>query len=601
MLDVQRTYDGDLWVPLPELDENERPAVANLLTQGVDQLGMRVSSVLPDVTFPPLRPGIDLSEKKAADRRTAVQGWFDMNHLDKKEARRARYLVAYGMGPSMIKPVGTGAHDKREMPYWNILNPMSVFAAPTNDRDDIEPRDVVIQRHCTLGWLRSRYPLAAANLYKGSADRNGNHPNDLKLDLLEYNDEYETVLIVAGPPRDHRDIWSDVANGSMKQCLLEREENKAGMCLVVTPGRIVLSQLMGYFNQIIGMFLAEAKMTAYENIAVRQGIFPEKWVVSHPNSPSNARIVSVADGKQGVIGEIEGGTIVTINSQPGQMATNAIDRLERSQRVQASIPSDWGGESASNIRTAKRGAQIESSSTDPTLGELQIILAEGKEAEIARAIAVMKGYYGPKQTSFYIPRNGKPVGQMYTPDVTFETDFCYVKYSMPGVDSASIPIELGQRTSTGQMSADTARRIDPLIEDADHERVQVELEGLRTALLKGLEQQVGQGSIDPHEIALIAQLRDADTQMQLEDAVIEAQKQLQAQQAALASAAPGSPETQPGMAQAPPPGAPGAPAGGPPPLAQLIQGLRGPTEQSPAEKAMSAPTQLGGAPSAPGA
>ena len=74
MVEVQRMYDGDIWVPLPELDENERPGVANLLLQGVEQLGMRASSVLPDTTFLPLRPGIDKWEAMARDQRRALPG-----------------------------------------------------------------------------------------------------------------------------------------------------------------------------------------------------------------------------------------------------------------------------------------------------------------------------------------------------------------------------------------------------------------------------------------------------------------------------------------------------------------------------------------------
>src|ERR1039458_2512691 len=114
MVEVQRMYDGDIIIPLPELDEAERPAVANLLLQGVEQLGMRLSSVLPDVSFPPLKPGVDLSEAASRNQRRAEQGWEDMNHLVTKEGRRGRFLVAYGSGPTMIKPVGPGAYQKRK-------------------------------------------------------------------------------------------------------------------------------------------------------------------------------------------------------------------------------------------------------------------------------------------------------------------------------------------------------------------------------------------------------------------------------------------------------------------------------------------------------
>lgn len=584
MLEVQRMYDGDIMIPMPELDEQERPAVANLLMQGVDQMGMRASSVLPDLNFPPSSQS-DTDMQSARDKRRAVQGWWDMNNKAKKEARRCRFLVAYGCGPVMVKPVSSSAYQKRAMPYWHVLNPLAVYPAPTTDKDDVEPNDVIVQRHVTLGWLRGRYPVQAARLYKGPSDRNGNHPIDMKFDLLEYNDAEETVLVVVGQMKTH---YTDPNDGATSVEVLERSPNKAGMCLAVSPGRVTLSRLMGHFDQIIGMFMAQAKMTAYENIAVMKGVFPELWAVSHPNSPSSARILRIADGKQGIIGEIENGTIIPVRTEPGQMASAAIDRYERAQRVQASIPSDWGGESAPNIRTAKRGNEVMASATDPTLSELQTILAESHEAEVVRAIAVAKGWYGGKTVSFYQPRSGRVIGESFKARELFDTDFVWVKYSMPGVDAAGIPIELGQRTQTGEMSMDTARRIDPMIEDPEHERDMVEIEGLRQALLKGLEQQAAQGTLDPHELALIIKLKNAKRGKDLEDAIIDAQEELQKQQAALQQSAPGAPETMPGMGQAPPPGAPAPGQAGPPPLAQLLGSLRQPTQQSPAEKQLGA-------------
>lgn len=588
MLDVQRMYDGDIMVPLPELDENERPSVANLLMQGVNQLGMRAGGVLPDVTFAPTKDGDDAAMQHARDQRRAVLGWWDMNGKAKKEARRSRFLVAYGSGPTMIKPVGSGSYDAgRKMPRWHVLNPLATYPAPNDDKDCIEPRDIIVQRHITLGWLQQRYPLQAARLYKGPSDRTGNHPADTKFDLLEYNDAEETVLVVVGQHPPHNS-YQDFNDGSTSCELLERAPNLAEMCLGVCPGQVTISRLMGNFDQIIGMFMAQAKMTAYENIAIQRSIFPQLWVVSHPNAPQAARIIRVANGKQGIIGEIEGGTIMPVRPEASQMATQAIDRYEEAMRVQASIPSEWGGQAGVNIRTAKRGDQVMSSATDPTLAELQTILAEATEAEIVRAIAVEKGWYGRRQISFYQSRSGKAMGDTFMPNKLFDTDYAWVKFSMPGIDAQGIPIELGQRTQTGAMSMDTSRRMDPMIEDPEHEKAMVELEGLRSAAIKGLEAGIQNGTIDAHEIALIARLRRSG-KGEIEDAITDAHEQLQKEQAALQGAAPGSPPTQPGLAPAPSPGAPPQQGQGPPPLDQLLGALRGPTQESPAE------TQLAGA------
>ena len=66
MADISRQYDNEVTVPLPELDRNEKPAVANLLSQGIDQYALRVASVMPDVQFPALRGAISGSVSRFA-------------------------------------------------------------------------------------------------------------------------------------------------------------------------------------------------------------------------------------------------------------------------------------------------------------------------------------------------------------------------------------------------------------------------------------------------------------------------------------------------------------------------------------------------------
>jgi hypothetical protein len=580
MDEVGRFYCNDVPVPMPELDAFEKPAVANLITQGIDGLAMRISSRLPDCDFPSDKPGDKTADTRSNNARKAILGWWDMNGLGKKFAKRARYYVAYGSAPVLVKPVGPGINQKRKIPYWHVLNPRHMYAVPTSDHGCMEPPAVVVSRTQSFAWLKRNYPLQAQTIYKGRDCR-----PDTMFELLEYNDEFETVLVVVGQRRSERDV-SDYEYGSSACELLERDENRAGVCLAVIPHRLTLERLMGHFDSLLNLFMGQAKMTAYEQIATFRSIFPELWVTSHPNAPSEARIIQPADGRQGIIGEIANGAIQAITPTPSPLVAQSIDRLERAQRVAAGIPSEWGGEAGSNIRTAKRGQEVMSSTSDPTIGEAQEIFAESWLHEDERAIAISKAYWGNRSTSFYIPRSGKPVSDDFRPNDVFKTDFHFVKFSMPGVDAAGIPIELGQRTGTGEMSMMTARLLDPMIEDAQFETDQVELEGIRLALLKGLENQAAQGTLDPHEIALIAKLKRGGKDIALEDAVIEAQEELQRRQAALQDADPGSAETMPGLAQTPPPGSPPAQGAPPPSLAQMLQQLRSPTNQSGAEQAM---------------
>jgi hypothetical protein len=56
-------YNGDVIVPLPEINADEQSAVANLLAQGLDQTAMRIASTRPDIYCPPSDP----SRKRSRD------------------------------------------------------------------------------------------------------------------------------------------------------------------------------------------------------------------------------------------------------------------------------------------------------------------------------------------------------------------------------------------------------------------------------------------------------------------------------------------------------------------------------------------------------
>src|SRR5208282_4858796 len=101
---------------------------------------------------------------------------------------------------------------------------------------------------------------------------------------------------------------------------------------------------------------------------------------------------------------------------------------------------------------------------------------------------------------YVMPRDGK-VREItgnpntYTPDEVFVSDYSKASYPFLGSDSSSIPIEIGQRVGTGEMSLQTARELDPKISDPIEEANRVLSEGMEKALLGGLEQQLAGGTL----------------------------------------------------------------------------------------------------------
>ena len=586
-LEVLQQYNGETVVPLPELDKSSKPGVANLLALGLDQFSQRIASVSPDITYPSLRPGILAWDEKARDSRAATLGWWKMNGMQRIAYKRARYLLAFGGAPVTVHPVAQSRSDGRDIPHWRIRSPLATYAAVTDNDLDYEPSDYIVCHRYPLSWLQANYPEQTAALYKGSDKSKG---RDQMFEVLEYNDADETVLVAVGAPPEKENSgvpssWSEPKAGGARCVLLGRTPNRIGICNMVFPGRIVLDKPMGHFDTMLHLFTSQAKMAAYEELSMFRSIFPEQWITSHPNAPTRPKITREANSKQGVIGIIENGVINTQTITPGAQVPTAIDRLERASRLAGGIPAEFGGESPSNVRTARRGASVLSSGVDMPLQEYQEIFAASYEAENARAVKTMKAYFGSKPSMFFLSRDGK-VGNYvgaatYKPNDTFVTDYCEVQYSFPGSDSAAIPVEIGQRVGTTEMSLQTAREMDPAIEDPAEEGRRVVSEGLEKALLGGLENQAAQGGLDPIVIAKIHQ-QMLTTRAPLSTVYANVHEQMQKQQAAAAAAQPqpdptqgADPSQMPGAAV--PPGAaagqPGVPA---PPQGSLnLQSLVG--------------------------
>jgi len=586
-MQVARQYDGDVVVPLPELDKDEKSMAVNLLGPGLDQLAMRIASTMPDIAVESLRPGIQKWDNLAADKRRALLSYWDMNRMDMILRRRARYILGYACSPVSISFAGLNPLDKRQIPHWRVLNPMSVFPAKTIDINDIEPSDSIYAYTQPLRWLQDKYPAQTAVLYKGR----GANP-DTMFEILEYNDADETVLVALGQAKEMNTRPSfgiQENSGTQSVVLLERIENRAGIPLTVYPGRITLSKMQGMFDQLLPIFHNASKLAALEYIAIKQSIFPDQWLVGHPGNPALPSIEQYADGLTGTIGEIRNGNLQQTQTQPSIQASQMQDRLERVGRLAGGLPAELGGESATNIRTARRGEAVLGAAIDMPVQEHQELFEDSLEAENCRAIAVQLGYFGSKATSFYIPRSGKITQEDYTPKEVFYNDQNVVKYGMTGTDANSFVIAMGQRLQMETISPQTFMEMDPAVEDVQEEMARIWISGARRAMMSSVETQASQGQIDPTFIARFAQKMN-DGKTTPENALTAVHEEMQKEQAAQQAAQPQQPQPgqMPGMA------APGVQGGIPTPppgqgaLAQILGNLRKPAAQSGPEQAMSA-------------
>ena len=550
MREVRQLANGDVIVPLNELDRNTKSSVANLLVQGLDQMSMRVASTMPSPYFPPMREGQKRSMELARDRKRAMLAIWDHNRMSMKMRLRARHLLAYSNSPVYIKP-----NFEKRTPEWYLRNPLDTYPAPVRNIDDPVPDDCIFTYHRTYRWLINNYGSNINGML-----RVGNPTDDTKFTIIEYVGPDEVVTAVIGSEKTFDPITGHTYPGA-NAVELSRVVNRCGMPLVVVPQRITLDKPRGQFDGLLGMYYTRARLQALTEIAIERGIFPDEYLVARPGE--NAEIIQLADGKTGQLGVVKGGDITQLQTNPGYKTDVALDRLERQERLEGAIPAEFGGESGTNIRTGRRGENILAATVDFRVQEAQEVFANSMMEEDRIAISIEKSYWGSFSKSFYMPGVGGGMKD-YTPNKLWETDFHYVTYSASGTDVNSLIVSLGQRLGTGLMSKESAREADPLISDPELERDRIVAEAIESALLSSIQAQAADpnGPYQPDDLAFIAE-QVLSNKMELPEAIQAAQKRAQERQAAEAPA--GAPETMPGLSMPgmgmEQPAAPAGPAG----------------------------------------
>lgn len=523
---VRDAYNGQMTVSLPDIGRNEKAAVANLLNTGLDQLAMRVSSTLPAVFCPPRDEQVKREVTASEKRKRAIYGWWEANDFEMLVPRRARQMLAYATSPVMIWP-----DFKRGIPQWRMRDPLGSFPSSCMNPGDMTPDDCIFAYQQSYGWVKRNYPDQFERLW-----RKERHQRDDKLTLLDYVDSDELVTVVLSEaPQDQHASWMPTSGvgtgflGSSRYVELDRLVNKAGVCTAVVPGRITLDKALGQFDGVLSLYAQMARLTALELIAVEKGIFPDTYLESRPGEQAKF-ITGPHDGRTGLVNIVQGGVVREVGTNPGFQTNPTIDRLERAQRLTAGIPAEFGGESASNVRTGKRGDAVLSAAVDFPVQEQQKVLAASFREENKRAIAVAKGYFGSRSQSFYVNWKGSKGQVDFTANDIFTTDHNVVTYSHVGSDLNGLTILVGQLVGMNVLSRQTAAEMLPVIEDAEREHDRSVKESLETALLTGVQQKVNDGSIAPVDAAWLMQ-QVGFNKMELAEAVIKLDERVQKRQA----------------------------------------------------------------------
>lgn len=553
---IRDLVDGGIVIPLPEMRgsaPDAKPAVANLISQGVYQMARRFAAIMPTPYSPILEEGSELSKKLARQRQKAIMSWYADNKMNMKLRRRGLHAGAYGRTAATVS-----WNPKSDIPLWKVRDPLDTYPAPVDDPDDMVPSDCIFTWETSAKWLLGNYGDKVRDLRLGKVEP------DTKFEMLEYVSAECIQLIVLGAENDP--YAGSEWNSGYAALGIEYQPNRAEVPLAVVANRVVLNELHGSYDDQVGMYFSRARLQALNEIAIRRGIFPDTWAASHPGE--KVVIVTVADGELGIMGEVKGGTVITQQLNPGYKTDSAIDRMELQERVQGNLPAELSGQSASNIRTGRRGENLLESSIDPIIDETRATFEASLVEENKIAIAIQKAYYGNKTVSFFIPSRSKGVIQeTYVPNKIWLTSDNFVKYS-PKMDI----VELGQMRGLNLISLETARNLSRDIEDGEHEHDTITKEAIEEAGLQSflVQAQDPAGPYQPLDVAKMLRYITEDDLPFYEaiERVDQAARDRQAAQVPM-----GSPEAMDGLA---PPGMGGPSQATPPPsLDQLVSQLRG--------------------------
>lgn len=564
MAELAEVYNGDVVLPLPELDAHEVAAIANVLQVGVDGNAQRAASTMPDIDYPSLRPGFERHDQAARDRRKANLGWWSRNNMELRLARRFRHFITYATSPVVLRPSKGKNGVPPGIPEWHVRDPLSSYPAPTAIVDTMVPPDAVFCYARTTAWVKDSYPGSLGFLRPPTNGRGAAPESDSKVEIIEYADDEVCVLLATGESSSGVDptaedyhygapiFWGSTGYTTKWARQLERFDNLAKRPLAAFPGRITLSGPVGQFDSLPGMHYKQAKLDALEYRAIVEGIFPRLWLVSAPNE--TAVIAATPKPEQGLPGRVEGGTLVNVNSQPSYLANSAMDRLERNQRVDGHVPAQMAGENPTNVRTGRASDTVLGASIDYGIAEAQKVMAASLGAENEIAAATMRGHFGKRPQSFAVSWTA-PERADYTAAELFPagSEYNVVAYSLAGADVNSLTIRAGQLVGSGLVSLQTARELHPDVKDAEVEKDRIASEGIMAALLSSIQTQAADpaGPYQPDDLAFIV-LQVTTGRMELPEAVLAAQKRSQERQAAMAPPTPpgmaAPPETMPGLA-----------------------------------------------------
>lgn len=579
MIEVRDRYNGDVVIPVPEMDDDiPMSSLAPLLmAEGVEFPALYAAQMPPSILVPALDPSKTDGSRSldwASRRRKALYYTWDKSWWELFIGRFYRHLAGYAVGAIVVEPDYT-----RKMPRMTNRDPLSAYPEPKAPEDLSLPCNVgFIQGH-SIDWLHAMFPATRETLPRGAGFASAMSSEGELWDVVEWIDDDEIVLGVLGP-RDGGQTWSSEPLRWATE--LSRFPNIVGRCTAIIPKRVTMDRIISQLSNVIGHTDLMARLMYMDIRATERSVFPDKYVLA--KTGQNPRLVDGGwhDGASGEVNLItDADAIGVLPGTPDPNNKMTMDRVERNMRVSTGLVPQAGGETYGALRTGRGIDSLMGAALDPKTAELHHI-AERYLTEANELILECYRKRWPSR-SYNVGSPLDPGAVKFVPETHIEKDYdgdLYlenrVHYPLPGMDDINATQVVGQMLGAELVSKMDARRMHPHVRDPEGTERQILVEQLESFAMQALAQRAQQGLAPIDYSRIIELVMDGK---RLHEAVQIADREAQERQASEAPPAPegmaAPPETMPGLAL---PGVEGAEAGAPPtipPPGEALQNMKG--------------------------
>tara|TARA_Y100000310_G_scaffold273461_1_gene288938 strand:- start:13662 stop:15449 length:1788 start_codon:yes stop_codon:yes gene_type:complete len=489
---IDRVVQGDFDIFDPD-EESVDSKSPNLIQVALEDTAESASLV------PTVRVQADKMSKSAkatAQRMEQVAvGYLGANKIDLLIPRSVMDKGAYGMSVWTVTP-----DFEQRIPLIERRDPKHCYPEPGYRPGD-SVNKCIFAREVFYTQLPDGYQEQIRTAVAGATELSDPDENT-RVVLIEYFDADEYILAALYQASTSGLVRYQSGSDVPYPVLLDRIENKTGVCPVVIGARISLDgEVRGQFDQVIGLLEAHIRLMGLILDYADQAVYSDIWVRDLIGEMPYGGGSFIELGPSGAIGRVPP-AVSSLNVQ-ADMA-QLIDGIHVGGRWPKSRP----GEIDQSIASAKF---LESAAgmMNTAIRTYHQILQRQLEQALRIAFEVDKAYFPGSKSSAGILRNQEFLLD-YDPKVDINTDYqVRVEYGLGlGRDPAQSAVLHIQYAQADFISKEFVQENIDGLTDVGRERARLDLEKFRAMALAKLLQGLEAGTIPEAALVDIARARE---------------------------------------------------------------------------------------------